>query len=108
MMMKTVVVDVIGPEKTRRCAAYLDEGSSITLISQSLADDIGCRGRSHNLRMKTMSGTSEQQSTLVNVTIGSPKTGRRYRLADVVAIPVLPLDKNPVAVKALGEKYMNS
>ena len=104
-MMKTVTIDVTGPSKTKRCVAYLDEGSSITLISQNLAEEIGCRGRPHNLRMKTMCGTSEQQSRLVDVTIGSLKTGKKHRLADVVAIPVLALDKNPVTVKSLGRKY---
>ena len=32
MMMKTVVIDITGPSKTRRCVAYLDEGSSVTLM----------------------------------------------------------------------------
>ena len=81
--------------------AYLDEGSSVTLMSQSLAEEIGYRGRRHNLRMKTMSGISEQESTLVNVTIGNVKSGTKYQLADVVTIPVLALDKNPVPMKTL-------
>ena len=105
VMMKTVVIDIAGPSKTRRCVAYLDEGSSVTLLSRSLAEEIGCRGRPHRLRMKTMSGISEEESKLVNITVGNVSTGKQYRLSDVSTIPVLPLDKNPVSVKALGEKY---
>ena len=105
MMMKTVVIDITGPSKTRRCVAYLDEGSSVTLMSETLAEELGCRGRPHKLKMKTMSGMSEEESTLVNVNIGNVTTGKKYQLSDVATISVLPLDRNPVSMETLGQRY---
>ncbi|XP_043209021.1 uncharacterized protein LOC122374380 [Amphibalanus amphitrite] len=104
-MMKTVTIDVTGPSKTRRCVAYLDEGSSVTLMSQALADEIGCQGRQQCLRMKTMSGISDQEAMLVDVKVGNVKTGKIHQLNDVFVISTLELDKNPVPMKTMERKF---
>lgn len=43
VLMKTVV-ELAGPNRKKRCVAYLDEGSSITLISKQLLDELGLDG----------------------------------------------------------------
>ena len=54
VLMKTVVVELKGPVGKKRCVAYLDEGSSVTLMSKRLAEELGLTETPRSLTMKTM------------------------------------------------------
>ena len=84
-IMKTVAIDVFDREgKTHRCVAYLDEGSAISLVDEQLIHELDLhKGERTSLKMKTLSGLSEQTSFKVDLHIVSVKDGRRYSLTDM-------------------------
>ena len=97
VLMKTVCVRVQGPEKAVDCIAYLDEGSAITLMKTSLAEEIGCGGETTPLRILTLNGISEQVAKKVTANIQSSDTSQSFDLNPVYAVEHLPLE-NPTPV----------
>ena len=105
ILMKTVVIEVSGSTK-RRCVAFLDEGSSVTLMTDKLAQELGLHGKRQNLRIKTMSGlTSVNSCELTQVTIENIHTGSKHLLDRVATVPELQIDKNPVTGKQLKRMF---
>ena len=78
--MKTLVVELAGPKGKKRCVAYLDEGSSLTLISRGLVEELGLEERHRDLNMRTLSGVTKHSSSLVEVDVSNVRTGETYRL----------------------------
>ena len=74
------------PAGKKLCLAYLDEGSSLTLISQKLAEELGLDQRPRNLTMKTLTGVTKHKSSLIDVNISNMKTGDTYSLTDVYTL----------------------
>ena len=97
VLMKTACVRVQGPEKAVDCVAYLDEGSGITLMKTSLAEEIGCEGETTPLRVLTLNGISEQVTKKVTANIQSSDTSQSFVLNPVYAVEHLPLG-NPTPV----------
>ncbi len=58
-----VVVKLFGSRGEQTCNSYLDEGSSVTLISSDLADSLGLEGRVDPLRIKWVDGTVQHSSS---------------------------------------------
>ena len=105
VLMKTVVVELNGPRGRKRCAAYLDEGSSLTIISQELAEELGLEGRPHDLNMRTLSGVTKHASSLVEVDISNVRTGEIFKLRDVFTMPSLSLGTESATVRKLRSHY---
>ena len=105
VLMKTLVVELAGPKGKKRCVAYLDEGSSLTLISRGLVEELGLEERHRDLNMRTLSGVTKHSSSLVEVDVSNVRTGETYRLRDVFTMSSLSLGKEPVTVTKLRAKY---
>ncbi|KAH9640903.1 hypothetical protein HF086_011772 [Spodoptera exigua] len=54
--LKIVPVDLYGPKGQARVLALLDEGSTVTLLDASIAEQIGAEGRQENLTIETVGG----------------------------------------------------
>ncbi|XP_063827870.1 uncharacterized protein LOC135077263 [Ostrinia nubilalis] len=69
VLLKVVSVRVSGPNGAVDSTALLDDGSSVSLMSASLAARVGLRGRRCAMRVRGAFGDSELQcdSTVVNV-----------------------------------------
>ncbi|XP_065355454.1 uncharacterized protein LOC135949918 [Calliphora vicina] len=65
--------------------AFLDEGSSVTLIEQSLFDKLGLTGKQEPLELRWTSDTtrSENDSVKINIEVSSIKNDSRFSLYDV-------------------------
>ena len=105
VLMKTVVIEVSGA-RTRKCVAFLDEGSSVTLMTDQLAREIGLQGKRQSLRIKTMTGLTTVDSwELAQVAIRNIHTGSKHLLENVSTVPELQIDKNPVTPKQLKRMF---
>ena len=106
-IMKTVAIDVFDREgKTHRCVAYLDEGSAISLVDEQLIQELELhKGERTSLKMKTLSGLSEQTSFKVDLHIVSVKDGRRYSLTDVYTTSSLSIDGQAVRMTKLEQQF---
>ena len=106
-IMKTVAIDVFDREgKTHRCVAYLDEGSAISLVDEQLIQELELqKGERTSLKMKTLSGLSEQTSFKVDLHIVSVKDGRRYSLTDVYTMSSLSIDGQAVRMTKLEQQF---
>ncbi|XP_043240250.1 uncharacterized protein LOC122390886 [Amphibalanus amphitrite] len=105
MLMKTVVVRVHGPSVTRQCVAYLDEGSSLTLIESDLAEELGLDTMPDKMRIRTMTGVTEHEVGKLDLLVSSAETGNEFELKDAVAINKLELSRSPVTMTDLAKKY---
>ncbi|XP_065365528.1 uncharacterized protein LOC135958553 [Calliphora vicina] len=65
--------------------AFLDEGSSVTLIEQSLFDKLGLTGKQEPLELRWTGDTtrSENDSVKINIEVSSIKNDSRFTLYDV-------------------------
>ena len=57
LLIKTVPVELSGPAGKKLCLVYLDEGSSLTLITQKVAEELGLHQRPRNLTMKKLTAS---------------------------------------------------
>lgn len=71
--MKTAYVWLQGLKGLKKCLAYLDEGSAITLMTNDTARQIGCSGESTTLSVQAIDGISQQEEEKVSLQIGRPK-----------------------------------
>ncbi|XP_013135105.1 PREDICTED: uncharacterized protein LOC106100681 [Papilio polytes] len=71
VLLKVCPVIIRGPEGTEIATyALLDEGSTISLIDQQLAEEIGAKGPTRNLRIRCVSATNNHpNSRIVDLTI---------------------------------------
>ncbi|GBP73277.1 hypothetical protein EVAR_54771_1 [Eumeta japonica] len=51
--LKIVPVELYGPEGSMKVHALLDEGSTVTLIDEQVANRIGAKGRRETLRVSS-------------------------------------------------------
>ncbi|GBP95615.1 hypothetical protein EVAR_57020_1 [Eumeta japonica] len=54
--LKIVPVELYGPEGSMKVHALLDEGSTVTLIDEQVANRIGAKGRRETLRVSSVGG----------------------------------------------------
>lgn len=68
--LKMVPVEIYGPKASKKIIALLDEGSTITLLDESTAKEIGVNGTYEPLNIKTIcGGQAEEESLRVNLKI---------------------------------------
>ena len=94
VFMKTVVVKLLGPKGGKvECVAYLDEGSSVTLMSGSLASELGVdnSGLKCDLKLQTLNGPKSDKAEKLSVFVQNVGTGNKFKLNDVYSIKELPL-----------------
>ncbi|XP_053699026.1 uncharacterized protein LOC128745996 [Sabethes cyaneus] len=81
IMFRIVPVMLYGPTKTIRTYAFVDDGSELTLMEQSLADELGVQGPIRSLCLRWTGGTQKMsQSQQVNLQISGVHSSKRYEL----------------------------
>ena len=107
MLMKTCVIDinVVTPNGKRRCRAFLDEGSSVTLMDRSLADELKLSGPRCSMDIKTVTGVKTVETVTVSMRIENPENGRKFRLANVTCVRDLRLSPPAISNKRLRMLY---
>lgn len=105
ILMKILPVIVSGPAGIVRTSAFLDEGSSITMIRASLADKLGLEGPVKPLswRGTTPDTKTDNDSRMVDVKIkGSFPRAKEYTMHRVRTVKDLTLPRQSVDVQKLS------
>ncbi|XP_063367679.1 uncharacterized protein LOC134656091 [Cydia amplana] len=93
VLLKVVPIKIRGPNGVFMTSAFLDDGSSISLISKSLAERAGLRGRTETMRVSGAWKDSDLECTYTVVSIdvsslnGSETFNVNLRAVDNLEIP---------------------
>ncbi|XP_065088324.1 uncharacterized protein LOC135709839 [Ochlerotatus camptorhynchus] len=87
--------------------AFLDDGSSTTLLEQSIADELGVDGKVQSLCMQWTSGINKKVATTQIVKLGISEPGSRkvYQLSEVYTVENLGLPEQSIDVDELAKQY---
>ncbi|KAL0879883.1 hypothetical protein ABMA27_002409 [Loxostege sticticalis] len=78
--LKIVPIKVIGPRKVIPTYALLDDGSTVTLIDEELAQRAGLRGRREPLHIEAIGDTKVDTSTSRRLSLLIGGSGARHRI----------------------------
>ncbi|XP_055623313.1 uncharacterized protein LOC129766739 [Toxorhynchites rutilus septentrionalis] len=108
VLFKIVKIVLYGVGTRAEIYALLDDGSSVTLLEQNLADELKAKGIASPLWLKWTGGTCryEKDSRLTDLQIanhGNP--GKRYTIRNVQTVNELLLPEQSMDVTVLKENY---
>lgn len=108
ILFRIIPIILFGKDKNIKTHAFLDDGSSITLIEGSLATELGLDGEAAPLCLKWTADTHrmEPNSQRINVQIaGCDNPDKRYTIVGARTVDALNLPTQSLPVKQLKEKY---
>ncbi|XP_062700521.1 uncharacterized protein LOC134284941 isoform X2 [Aedes albopictus] len=108
ILFRIVPVLLYGPSKVVRTYAFLDDGSELTLMEQSLANELGVQGPQNSLCLRWTGGTNrtEALSQKVNFQISSVTSPfKKFRLGEVHTVENLQLRPQTMLVDEMQGKY---
>lgn len=108
MLMKILPVYVTGPKGTIKVYAFLDEGSTITMVKDTLSDRMGLTGPNRPLKFQGASGLPQIDNTSKSVEMkirGTFSHAREYTLYNVRTIKGMGLPKQTVNVQKLAQDW---
>ncbi|XP_053691781.1 uncharacterized protein LOC128740267 [Sabethes cyaneus] len=106
IMFRIVPVMLYGPTKTIRTYAFVDDGSELTLMEQSLADELGVQGPIRSLCLRWTGGTQKMsQSQQVNLQISGVHSSKRYELSGVYTMSSLQIRPQTLLLPELQKRY---
>ncbi|XP_055701708.1 uncharacterized protein LOC129800984 [Phlebotomus papatasi] len=108
MLMKILPVYVTGPRGTIKVYAFLDEGSTITMVKDTLADRMGLTGPNKPLRFQGASGLPQIDNTSKSVEMkirGTFSHAREYTLYNVRTMKGMSLPQQTVNVQKLAQDW---
>ncbi|XP_033251864.1 uncharacterized protein LOC117190994 isoform X1 [Drosophila miranda] len=106
ILFKILPVNLHAKNKIVRCHAFLDEGSAVTLINESLADELGLHGPKESLTLQWFGEkTSTELVSRFNIGISDERGGKVYALNGVRTIKDLRLPKQSVNMSELSSQY---
>lgn len=106
-IFKILPVILHGKEGTIEAYAFLDDGSSLTLMENELADKLGLIGEPDPLCLVWTSNVTRQEpeSKRVALDISSIRNDRRYQIKDVRTVNKLVLPVQTLDVKDLSNQF---
>lgn len=108
ILFRIVPVILFGKSKKVETFAFLDEGSSLTMMEDSVASELELDGTPEKLCLKWTADTTreEENSRRVSVQIsGQSAVGRKYQLHDVRTVSQLNLPVQTMETAELMAKY---
>ncbi|CAK1540272.1 unnamed protein product [Leptosia nina] len=92
-LLKMIQVEVCGPKGNKKVMALLDEGSTVTLLHEKIADAIGARGPQEELTVDTVGGgqLQHQKSMKIDLELRGIKQHSRGKLKEVRTVKELNL-----------------
>ncbi|XP_049548132.1 uncharacterized protein LOC125959354 [Anopheles darlingi] len=96
-----------GRTSTIKAMAFVDEGSSFTLVEEDLADELGLDGPNQPLHLQWTGGITrvEKRSRVVTLKISGTPQGRQYTLSGVKTVQKLDLPAQTLDSEVLQSKY---
>lgn len=106
-LFKIIPVILHGSTKSIETYAFLDDGSSLTLLEKNLAVELGVEGKSNPLCLVWTANVtrSEPDSQRINLEISPAGESRRYRLEDVRTVSDLMLPKQTLNMHRLTTSF---
>ncbi|XP_055842840.1 uncharacterized protein LOC129909789 [Episyrphus balteatus] len=106
ILFKIVPVVLYNNNKEIKTFAFLDDGSSISLIDEDLARELNAEGELQPLYLKWTSNThrTENGSQKIKLEISSSSTDKRYKI-NLRTVSHLDLPNQSVDVERLSNKY---
>ncbi|XP_062710279.1 uncharacterized protein LOC134288687 [Aedes albopictus] len=107
VLFRIIPVRIYGPSKAIDTFAFLDEGSSATLVEQSLARQLDLEGPVIPLCLKWTADMfrSEESSKIVSFEISEQGSKKRYRLKNARTVERLNLPSQTICFDELQERY---
>ncbi|XP_062541184.1 uncharacterized protein LOC134209208 [Armigeres subalbatus] len=107
ILFRIVPVMLYGPTKAIRTYAFVDDGSELTLMEQSLSDELGVQGPTKSLCLRWTGGTQklEQQSQQINLQISGVHNSTKYELSGVCTMPSLQIRPQTLLLADIQAKY---
>ncbi|XP_058816921.1 uncharacterized protein LOC131680219 [Topomyia yanbarensis] len=88
--------------------AFIDCGSSLTLLEESLATELNLHGEKHPLCLRWTAYTCRYEDSSIKITMdisGSRSSSRKYLLSDVYTVKELNLPTQSLSAEELSRKY---
>ncbi|XP_055589595.1 uncharacterized protein LOC129741828 [Uranotaenia lowii] len=108
VLFRVVPVFLCGPCKTIKTFAFLDDGSSVTLMESALAAELGVTGKTEPLCLRWTSNKTLHELDSENVTFnisGTTSGLKRYRLPEVHTVANLGLFHQSLNLQDLSKQY---
>ncbi|XP_062540921.1 uncharacterized protein LOC134208963 [Armigeres subalbatus] len=108
VLFRIVPVVLYGPAKMVQTYAFIDDGSELTLMEHSLAQELGLQGSQAALCLRWTGDAKriENNSQKVEVDISSArKSSQKYKLADVRTIQQLKLRPQTLVAAEMQKRY---
>ncbi|XP_053690797.1 uncharacterized protein LOC128739342 [Sabethes cyaneus] len=108
VLFRVVPVVLYGPKKSLRTYAFLDDGSSLTLIDADVAKELNVEGVPEPLCLKWTGNKRRQENDSIRIDIDISGTGTnrdKHRLHGAHTVSNLDLFRQSLNVQQLTEKY---
>ncbi|XP_035918212.1 uncharacterized protein LOC118516437 [Anopheles stephensi] len=108
VLLRYVPVELQAGGKTVKTVAFLDDGASVSLIEQSLVDELGLEGSDRPLCLKWTGGQhrTERDSKQVSVSIMGMSSGaKKFQASNVRSVKHLGLPPQRVKMDRLRTKF---
>ncbi|XP_062715999.1 uncharacterized protein LOC134291796 [Aedes albopictus] len=110
VLFRIVPVLLYGPSKVVQTYAFIDDGSELTLMEDSLAEELGVEGPRTSLCLKWTGGTKrmETDSQIVEVGISSTeKMKKPHRMTNIHTIQSLQLRPQTLILSELLQRFQH-
>ncbi|XP_058449050.1 uncharacterized protein LOC131429011 [Malaya genurostris] len=109
LLFPIVPVTLRGPRGVVTTFALLDDGSSMTLIEEGLARQIGAVGIKNPLCLVWTANVTrrEENSMQITLNISGTRSQKQFRLNDVQTVRELSLPKQTIDFKSLASRYQH-
>lgn len=108
LLFRIVPVTLYGPRATVDTYAFLDDGSSLTLIEDSLVEQLGMEGRNEPLCLRWTGNMTrvESNSRVVQLVI-SGAAGKKFQVDDVQTVKELALPRQDLDVDKIAAQFQH-
>ncbi|XP_055902932.1 uncharacterized protein LOC129939084 [Eupeodes corollae] len=107
VMFKVVPIRLYGiNEKVIDTFAFLDDGSSLTMMEKDLFDELGLEGQPENLTLQWTKGVSRNEDSIrTTLAVSSVRNKKRHLLRNVYTVKGLELPMQSTNTAQLKEQY---
>ncbi|XP_053686372.1 uncharacterized protein LOC128735917 [Sabethes cyaneus] len=107
LLFRIIPITLYGPKKTVRTFAFLDDGSSLTLVEEELARNIGASGISAPLCLTWTEDVSriEAESKQLQLEVSSAYGGKHYPLKNIRTVKKLALPGQTLPINEFMNKF---
>ncbi|XP_055589014.1 uncharacterized protein LOC129741312 [Uranotaenia lowii] len=107
LLFRIIPVTLYNGDNSISTFAFVDEGSSLTMVETELADQLGLKGHYKPLCLKWTANVTrtESESRRVDVEISGPGQSKRFVMSSVGTIQALELPIQSLPIEALKQRF---